>query len=81
MLVPFLKLDYLSFDTLLSRFDFIDTNNSKKIELNNVTPLLILESFFMNNEIVKNENGEDESLTKQKLVSIMSQDVWGYAPS
>lgn len=61
-LVPFLKLDYLSFDTVLSRFDFIVTDTEiKAIELNNVTPFLVMETFLMNNEIVKNENAENEN--------------------
>lgn len=74
-LIPFLKLDYLSFDTVLSRFDFIVTDNEiKAIELNNVTPFLVMETFFMNNEIVRNENegnekSENESLRNQRLVS------------
>lgn len=74
-LIPYLKIDYLSFDTVLSRFDFIVTDDGiKAIELNNVTPFLVMETFFMNNEIVKNENEENEnveneSLPKQRLVS------------
>lgn len=69
-LIPYLKLDYLSFDTVLSRFDFIVTNNEiKAIELNNVTPFLVMETFLMNNEIVKNENAENESASTQRLVS------------
>ncbi|MFJ7982324.1 glutathionylspermidine synthase family protein [Lysinibacillus xylanilyticus] len=69
-LIPFLKLDYLSFDTVLSRFDFIVTDDEiKAIELNNVTPFLVTETFLMNNEIVKFENSENEGLSKPKLIS------------
>lgn len=79
-LIPYLRLDYLSFDTVLSRFDFIVTDDGiKAIELNNITPFLVVETFFMNNEIVKNENEENEkakneneeneSASKQRLVS------------
>jgi len=33
----------------------------------------------LNNEIIKDENAESESVPKQRLISIISQDVWGYA--
>lgn len=69
-LIPYMKLDYLTFDTVLSRFDFIVKENEiKAIELNNVTPFLVYETFFMNNEIVKNENEENENSEAQRVVS------------
>ena len=58
-LIPYLYLDYLSFDTVLSRFDFIVSEHGiKAIEINNVTPFLVAETFDMNNKIIENENSK-----------------------
>lgn len=58
-LIPYLYLDYLSFDTVLSRFDFIVKDGLiKAIEINNVTPFLVSETFVMNDEVLKNENSK-----------------------
>ena len=58
-LIPYLYLDYLSFDTVLSRFDFIVNHEGiKAIEINNVTPFLIAETFDMNNKVIENENSK-----------------------
>ena len=58
-LIPYLYLDYLSFDTVLSRFDFVVNHEGiKAIEINNVTPFLIAETFDMNNKVIENENSK-----------------------
>lgn len=71
-LVPYLYLDYLSFDTVLSRFDFVVNHEGiKAIEINNVTPFLISETFDMNNKVIENENRKIENLKIEKSKSII----------
>lgn len=49
----FISLDYLTHDTALSRFDFVVTDDGKikMLEINNDTPFLVQEAFYMNGEM------------------------------
>lgn len=53
-IIKYLSDTHLSYDTVASRFDIIRKGDTFKfIELNNDTPFLIVENFFMNDEVLK----------------------------
>lgn len=80
----FLKFDYLTHHTALSRFDFVVSEDGriKMLEINNDTPFLVQEAFQMNKEMcaefgVKDANKDCyDDLFKSYLQAIMDCSVY-----